>query len=310
MGLWTSAVTVCLLTGMMRPVVALAAVTPARSNASAANVAPDASGRDAEDGDAALPDAPLPTLEMFQFGSGPGSVGRAKPMPQQAPVIEPCNPNASSTTPSMSCAPRESPFKRFLSSPEVAPLTPRDKFHLAVKDVFDPFNLLTIAADATISVESDSDGVYGPGLRGIAKYSGVSFTENMTGEFFGTFLVCSLARQDPHYHREPNVSVKRRILHSITQVVWTQSDTGQGMFNYANFVGGIATAAISNTFVPGPGRQGWGATSQRLALAFAISPTGNLITEFLPDVASHVNLHVVIFQRILNMVTKEESGVQ
>ena len=258
----------------------------------------------------ALPDAPSAVAAAFQFGSGSGSAGRTRTTPRPAPAMQSCKPNASSTTPPMSCAPMESPFKRFLDSPQVSPLTPKDKFHLTVKDIFDPFNLLTIVADATITVESDAHGVYGPGLRGIGKYSGVSFTENMTGEFFGTFLVSSLAHQDPHYHREPNMPIKHRILHSIVQVAWTQSDTGKGMFNYANFVGGIATAVISNTFVPGPGRQGWSSTSERLALAFATSPSGNLVTEFLPDVASRVNLHVVIFQRILNAVSNEDGGGQ
>ena len=58
-------------------------------------------------------------------------------------------------------------------------------------------------------------------LTGFAKYSGVSLTEDMTGEFFGTFLVPSLVHQDPHYHREPYMPIKHRILHAFVQVVWT-----------------------------------------------------------------------------------------
>jgi hypothetical protein len=200
------------------------------------------------------------------------------------------------------------PFAQYLKRPETAPLTAREKFHLAVTNVFDPFNLATIAVDAAIGVASDSHSPYGPGMEGFGKYAGVSLTENMTGEFFGTFLVPSLMHQDPHYHREPFMPVGHRILHAVGQVVWAQSDTGQPMFNYGNIVGGIATAAVSNTFVPGPGRQGFGNTAQRLALAFALSPTGNLIAEFVPDVARHINLRVVIFQRILNMVSTEVSG--
>ncbi len=278
-----------------------------------------------------LPDAPLPTLQvishagtMLQFGGGPGSVGpssvgeRSAPagspgdvdlLPFGTPVLQPCIPDVStSLTATRSCEPKNSPFQHFLKSSLVVPLTPRDKFILATKDIFDPYNLMTIVADATYSVESNAHGVYGPGLNGIAKYSGVSFTENMAGEYFGTFMVCSLARQDPHYHREPYRSLRHRILHAFAQIVWTQGDTGKPMFNYANFVGGIATAAVSNTFVPGPGRQGWGNTSQRLALALASSPSGNLIAEFVPDLASHINFHVVIFQRILNSVSNEEGG--
>lgn len=275
---------------------------------------------------AALPDAPRPvsTLSgvqpyLMQFGGGPGSASgentnpRGKNTPRAvlapAPDWQECVPNAStSLSDSMSCAPAKKPFALFLKSPLVAPMTARDKLILATRDIFDPFNLLTIAANATYSVESDSHGVYGPGLNGIAKNSGVNFTENMTGEYFGTFMVCSLAHQDPHYHRQPYRSIPRRVLHAVVQVVWTQSDRGSPMFNYANFVGGIATAVVSNTFVPGPGQQGWANTSRNLALAFASSPSGNLVTEFLPDIASHINLHVVIFQRILNSVANEDGG--
>jgi hypothetical protein len=209
----------------------------------------------------------------------------------------------------MCCGHISSPFAQYLKWPDVVPLTARDNLRSAVRGVIDPFNLITIAGDAAIGIASDPDSPYGPGMRGFAKYAGVSLTEDMTGEFFGTFLVPSLVHQDPHYHREPFMPIKHRILHAITQIVWTQSYTGQPMFNYANFVGGAATAAISNTFVPGPNRQGFGETSERLALAFAISPSGNLIEEFVPDLASRINLRVVIFQRILNTVTLEESGV-
>lgn len=213
------------------------------------------------------------------------------------------------TAPDMCCAEVSSSFAQYLTNPDVVPLTARDNLRSAVQGIIDPFNLLTIGGDAAIGIASDSHSPYGPGMRGFAKYAGVSITEDMTGEFFGTFLVPSLVHQDPHYHREPFLPIKRRIFHAIVQIVWTQSYTGRPMFNYANFVGGAATAAVSNTFVPGPNRQGFGSTAQRLALAFAISPSGNLIEEFVPDLASHLNLRVVIFQRILNTVTLEESGV-
>ncbi len=207
------------------------------------------------------------------------------------------------------CHPIASPFSQYLRWPDVVPLTARDNLRSAVRGVIDPFNLITIAGDAAVGIGSDSHTAYGPGFDGFSKYAGVSLTEDMTGEFFGTFLVPSLAHQDPHYHREPFMPIKHRILHAIVQVVWSQSYTGKPMFNYANIVGGIATAVVSNTFVPGPNRQGFGNTAQRLALAFAISPSGNFIEEFVPDLASHVNFRVVIFQRILNTVTLEESGV-
>lgn len=242
----------------------------------------------------------------------PFATAEQRPVPGAGPALEnACPPDACSPAQSiMCCGNAPSPFVRYLNSPDAVPLTARDNLNSAVRNVADPFNLLTIAADAAIGVASDPDSAYGPGAQGMAKYAGVSLTEDMTGEFFGTFLIPSLVHQDPHYHRVPFLPIRRRILHAVAQVVWARSYTGKPMFNYGNIVGGIATAIVSNTFVPGPGRQGFANTSQRLALAFAISPSGNLIEEFLPDIASKVNLRVVIFQRILNMVSKEESGIQ
>lgn len=256
---------------------------------------------------------PLYTPSRETLGPGPVSIvlpGASVPGP--APVLyNACPRESCSLAQSVMCCGRApSPFARYLKNPDVVPITARDNLRSAIKDIIDPFNLLTIGADSAFGIATDSHTPYGPGAMGITKYAGVSMTEDLTGEFFGTFLVPSLVGQDPHYHREPFVSVPRRILHAVTQVVWTQSDSGTPMLNYANLVGGIATAIVSNTFVPGPGRQGFANTSERLAIAFATSPSGNLITEFVPDLASHINLHVVIFQRILNSVTVEEGGVQ
>ena len=240
------------------------------------------------------------------------STAATQPIPGAAPELRNACPNnaCSQTQTVMCCGHAPSPFAQYLKNPDTVPLTAKANLHSAIKNIIDPFNLLTIAGDSAISVASDPDSSYGPGIPGFGKSVGVSFTEDMTGEFFGTFLIPSIMHQDPHYHREPYLPIKRRILHAITQVVWAQSYTGQPMFNYGNIVGGVATAAVSNTFVPGPGRQGFSSTAQRLAVAFAISPSGNLIEEFLPDIASRINLRVVIFQRILNTVSLEESGVQ
>ena len=231
-------------------------------------------------------------------------------VPGSAPALHnTCPANACPVRPlEMCCGHFSPPFTQYLKWPDVVPLTAHDNLRSAVRGVIDPFNLMTIAGDAAVGIGSDSHTAYGPGMEGFAKYAGVSLTEDMTGEFFGTFLVPSIFHQDPHYHRQPFLPVKRRFLHTFVAVVWSQSYTGKPMFNYANFLGGIATAVVSNTFVPGPNRQGFGNTAQRLALAFAISPSGNMIEEFVPDLASHVNLRIVIFQRILNSVTLEESG--
>jgi len=198
-------------------------------------------------------------------------------------------------------------YARFLNGPEVKPLTPGEKAWLAVHNVLDPFNLITIGGEAAISVADNSNSPYGPGIPGWGRYLGVSFTQDMTGEFFGTFLIPSLVHQDPHYHREPHASIPRRIAHAALQVLWTQGDNGRGMVNWANIAGSAIDGEISNLYVPGQATRG-SATASRYAIGLATAPIDNYVTEFLPDVARHIRVQVVVLQRIINQVARTDSA--
>ncbi len=219
-----------------------------------------------------------------------------------------CQPDSSSPAERvMSCQPDINMFARFLNSATPLPLTPRQKFILAARNVSDPSNLLTIAWVSAFSVATDSHNADGPGFRGFAKNAAVSLTQDMTGEFFSTFLIPSLAHQDPHYHRMPNLSVRRRILHVIDEVVIAQSDQGVPMFNYATVMGTICTNSLGNVYVPGR-KHSFGASIARISTSLATDPIGNAITEFVPDLARHVNFQVVIVQRVINRVAIAEGG--
>lgn len=198
-------------------------------------------------------------------------------------------------------------YARFLNGPEVKPLTPDQKAYLAARNLFDPFNLLTIMGEAGISVAANSHSGYGPGFHGWGNYVGVSFTQDMTGEFFGTFLIPSLVHQDPHYHRLPKASIKRRVLHAAIQVLWTQSDNGKGMINYANLAGFAIDDAIGDLYVPGQQTR-LSAGASRYGIALATAPIDNYVSEFLPDLARHIHVQVVIIQRIINQVARTDNA--
>jgi hypothetical protein len=198
-------------------------------------------------------------------------------------------------------------YERFVNGPHAKALTPRQKAWLAVRNLLDPFNAVTILGEAGISVAADSHSDYGPGFRGFGKYVGVSYTEDLTGEFFNTFLIPSIVHQDPRYHRMPHASYPRRITHAITQVIWTQSDSGKGMLNYANLVGFAIDDEIANLYVPGRDTNA-SATAQRYAIGIATAPISNFISEFLPDVARHIHVQEVVVQRIINQVARNDSS--
>ena len=198
-------------------------------------------------------------------------------------------------------------YMRFEDGPQVKPLTPKEKAWLATKNLIDPFNLVSILGISAISVAADSHSPYGPGFPGWGRDVGVSFTQDMTGEFFNTFLIPSIAHQDPHYHRMPNAKIPHRIFHAITQVEWTQGDDGKGMLNYGNLVGFAIDDEIGNLYVPGRQTNG-GATAERYAVGLASAPIDNFVSEFLPDVARHIHIQIVVVQRIIDQIALKDSG--
>lgn len=227
------------------------------------------------------------------------------PAPEGAQSAEASAPQS----PSLPCKPAKpiNWFARFLTGPEVKPLSPKEKARLAVRNLLDPFNAITIAGQSGIAVASDSHSPYGPGMKGFGRNVGVSYTEDLTGEFFGTFLIPAIAHQDPHYHRMPNASVRRRALHAVAQIFWTQGDSGRGMMNYASLLGSAIDLGISNLYVPGE-QTHLSADLTRYFVGIATAPIDNVITEFLPDLARRIHVRIVLVQRIIDQVATTEGG--
>lgn len=277
---------------------------------------------------ASLPDAPSPAAELrAEIASTTPLLSMAPPEGQQTfppagygrfrnrelrtgwlPIPRPCVADYCTAVPARGtcCQQDTTQFEAYLLQNAVHIYTPRELAIMAGHGVIDPFNLLTIVGTSAYSVATDSHSPYGPGGLGIAKLSGTTLTEDMTNAFFETFLIPAIDHQDPHYHRMPNTSLTRRIAHTIYQPFWTESDTGKGMVNYATILGAIADEAINITYVPFQER-GLAPSSTRVGVNLATTPVGNMLTEFLPDVARHVNVNVVFIQRIINRVAIEET---
>jgi hypothetical protein len=258
-----------------------------------------------------------PIGQKQRSNSRPGFPPVSQPEPGLMPVapaarlFEPraqCQPGTCTNAQRFMCCQQTTPtFSRFLSSATPMPLTARQKFILAARNVIDPSNLATIGGLSAITIAADAHTADGPGMRGFAKNAGVSLTQDMTGEFFSTFLFPSIFHQDPHYHRMPNLSLGRRIAHVLDAVVIAQSDDGVPMFNYATVFGTICTNSLGNVYVPGR-KHSFGASAARISTSLATDPIGNAITEFVPDLARHINVQVVLVQRIINRVAIAEGG--
>jgi len=195
---------------------------------------------------------------------------------------------------------------RRIQGPQLStPLTPSGKFHLAVKNFSDPVNIGGTAADAAISnALSDASSAFGTGWSGFGKRFGMSMADNAVSEFCSTFLVASLAHQDPHYHRAPGKSTGMRILYALSRVVVARSDYGKPMFNYAEVVGTTTASLVQNSY-RFDRDQSPRAVSSRIAVSIAFDSGWNLMNEFLPDIAQHINPRFFFLRRLDERAAKQ-----
>jgi hypothetical protein len=193
------------------------------------------------------------------------------------------------------------PYQQFLSTNVVIPLTWQQKGYLGLHNVSDPANIGTIVGISAITVGINSHTAYGPGIKGFATSAGVSLSQDVTGQLFGTFLIPTLVHQDPRYFRMPQASIQRRIFYSISRTFVSQHDDGSTMPNYSTFATYTIASELANLYVPGIHPDGV-STVSRIGIGLATDPANNLLNEFLPDVAKRIHVRIIFVQRIINNV--------
>ncbi len=164
-----------------------------------------------------------------------------------------------------------------------APLTPRQKFHLAFRSALDPFQFVAAGLDAGYSQAVDDFPGYGQGAQGYGKRFGAAYADQFSGLFWGNAVFPTLLREDPRYFREGSGSVKHRLLHAMSTTVWTKRDNGTMGPNYANVLGNITAGGLANLYYPSTDR-GVGLTFQRAFTVTAEGMIGSVFVEFWPDI--------------------------
>jgi hypothetical protein len=200
------------------------------------------------------------------------------------------------------------PYQRFLTTNIVIPLTWQQKGYSALHNLTDPANFGTILGISAITVATDSHSAYGPGMAGFGRSVGVSFSQDAIGQFFGVFAIPVLVHQDPRYFRIPHAPLKKRILYSVSRTFVSRSDDGRTIPNYATLFTYPIGAELGNLYVPGIHTDG-PSTVTRILTSYALDPANNLLTEFLPDVASRVHVRIIFVQRILNNIASSNGAI-
>lgn len=252
------------------------------------------------------PDAP--TAQAEGQHAAVGSQGNVPHCSKGKPAGSPPagGPVASETKADVPCQ-EENPLQPITGAYKLPPLTPRQKGYLATRDVIDPFNLITILGYSAVTVGSNAHTAYGPGLRGFGRLTGYGLLEDVQGEFIGTFLIPTLAHQDPRYYRMPGQPFPKRLLHAVSHTVVTRGDDGSNMPNYATLLTYPISAELINLYGPGVADNA-PSTAKRIGLGLATDPIGQIVAEFLPDVARRIHIRIIFVQQILQQVAQGSAG--
>lgn len=176
------------------------------------------------------------------------------------------------------------------------PYSPAQKFHLFLKNSYDPFGLISESFDALYNQAEGNPYGYGGGMEGYGKRLGAIKATDVAGEFTGTFLFPSLLRTDPRYFRMGRGGFFKRAGYALTRTLITKKDSGGETFNAANFLSGISTTAISDSYYPHRDRSFPGIL-QHTSVNIGFDSLNNLFNEFWPDLAQRLRIPAFIVRR-------------
>jgi hypothetical protein len=170
------------------------------------------------------------------------------------------------------------------SSVPVAPLTPGQKWKLALRSTMDPFNIANSLVGAGFSQAGNQTPKYGEGGSAFAMRFGAAWADLATQNFFSAGLLATVLHQDPRYYRlGPSAGVLKRIAYSASRIAVARQDSGRNAFNASGIFGMSLGIVASNAYYPSKSVSGE-VMAARLSTSLTSSLVGNLMSEFWPDI--------------------------
>jgi hypothetical protein len=168
-------------------------------------------------------------------------------------------------------------------SQPVEPMPIREKFKLGAKDSFDPHALPVIAIYAGIEQLQNQYKSFGQGMEGFGKRYAGSYADQAIGNMLGEAVFPSVLHEDPRYFRKGRGNFFARAGYAMSRVLVTRTDAGSQQFNFSEFLGNGAQAAISNVYYPAPDRT-LHQTAYKAISQTVLDSLFNIAKEYWPDV--------------------------
>ena len=161
------------------------------------------------------------------------------------------------------------------------PLTVADHFTCFNESVWDWKTVVEPLVTAGVGRWLGFNAGFPNTFSGFQGHYGVNLAGDISGKFFGNFLMPSLFHEDPQYIAlGPAAQWYDRTEHIFAHLIHTRSNH---ILNYSAVTSFVANAALANAYEPASQRTS-GATGERVALNLAGYVAGDALTEFTPDI--------------------------
>ena len=161
-----------------------------------------------------------------------------------------------------------------------APLTPKQKFQLALKASTDALSFGAVSIVAGVDQASDRFSGYGQGWKAYAKRYGASYTNFASGLFIGGAVLPSILKQDPRYFYKGTGTKRSRFLYAVSRVVICKGDNQRWQPNYSSVFGDLAAGGLSNLYIPERDHDGARLTFENAGIAMGTTAVINVLQEF------------------------------
>jgi hypothetical protein len=173
------------------------------------------------------------------------------------------------------------------SQSQVPPVSSKEKFSMAVKGSFDPYEFTIVGIVAGIRQAENSSPAFGQGMKGYAKRYGAAFADQVDGNIMVGGVYPTILKIDPRYYRLGRGSYAHRFGYAIDRIFVARRDSGTHMFNIPEFAGNATAIAISNFYYPAADR-GFSTSLSGWGLQMGIDAFGNELKEFWPDIHGYL----------------------
>jgi len=170
---------------------------------------------------------------------------------------------------------------------QAKPVSWKEKFAMAAKGSFDPYEFTIVGIVAGIRQADNSSPGFGQGWGAYAKRYGTAFGDQVDGNIMVGGVYPTIMKIDPRYFRMGRGSFMHRFGYAIDRIFIARRDSGSHMFNVPEFAGNATAIAISTAYYPKSDHSFSEALSD-WGTQMGLDALGNELKEFWPDIHHYV----------------------